>query len=652
MNKEMINSFIRSLQILTEYNLSYLAGGEVIDSISEDDEIITDEMIYPGTGDFVVWDKRCLTGTYGVAESGLIAPVKVKNPASHGINYSQKPIERLVSTAVLMKRYVWMTDLFINWLHRDTPSPLRFFGDFENINACYAEEKNELAQDQWLAMYWLLHFGFSMDDRVNEVIAIVEKSEIENSFAAYVEDAINFFKHTDANFNYVITNNNGESSEDLFIKRRSYLVYTTQLYRYASGDNFKKWWLCFSMYPHFEENLILKIRWLKNNLKKFDRWNELDKVRSEIGELPFLSYISACNPNTTDKEHFANQFLEELSVHNYNKTDLQKSFIQIMLYDLRCLDLETDAYLKACEYYFEGDFQSEEYIEILKSKNQNTESLDVSNEASNELQKLLNKDAEIEDLLDSNQFMPFVIELSNLAERYKSAFDVAVSSLKEDSHKLKVFCAYWFQPSSFSAESIFTILKNLFISDTVLKKLIFHQETTQVIATDDERLKIIDLVFTSKENEYQSKFTYEKTLEAAAMLIVYKSYYESIFEYLINIITAEDAVYSVETKAIVFKKIFGEDSYEDFSAQSNYSAVQVEKTFDIGFQAIFETASPLLLNAVGSALHKWNEPNLKSWLAKRYNDKVWLNQFDALENKFKGIKKQFVALVKEKKASL
>lgn len=647
----MTDSFIRSLQILTEYNLSYLAGGEVLDSISEDDDIITDEMIYPGAGDFVVWDKRCLAGTYGVGESGLIAPVKVKDPASHGISNDKKPIERSISTAVLMKRYVWMTDLFINWLHRDTPSPLRFFGDFENINACYAEEKNELAQDQWLAMYWLLHFGFSMDDRVKEVIAIIKKSDIENSFAAYVEDAIYFFEHTNANFSYVITNNNGESSEDLFLRRRSYLVYSTQLYRYASGDNFKKWWLCFSMYPHFEENLILKIRWLKNNLKKFERWDEFDKVRSEIEGLPFLSYISACNPNATDKEQYANQFLEELAVQHYKKTDLQKSFIQIMLYDLRTLDLETEAYLKACEYYFEGDFQSEEYIEILKSKNQNTESLDVSNEASNELQKLLNKEAEIEELLDSNQFMPFVNELSNLAERYTSAFDVAVSSLKEDSHKLKVFCAYWFKPSSFSAESIFTILKNLFISDAILKKLIFHQETSPIIATNDERLKVIDLVFTSKENEYQSKFSYEKTVEAAATLIVYKSYYESIFEYLINLITTEDVVYSVTTKAVVFEKIFGEDAYEAFSAQANYSAIQVERIFDTGFQAIFDTASPLLLKGVGSAIHKWDEPNLESWLTKRYNDTVWLNQFDALENKFKGVKKQFLELVKQKKTN-
>ena len=224
---DKIGKFIELMNLYKREKYCVFAGAKRLESVCEDDQIITDEIICPEGGDFIVWDSRCLKGTYGIGSYGKIASVKVKKPTSHGISYRKKPIERIIGTDVLIRRYFWIEDLFSNALHRDTPSPFNAFKNLEEIDLAYENEKTYLSNDPWLAMYWLLHFGFCSDSRLHEIIDLIESEsfnkKIDEDLTEYLAQATYFFRNTDQNFSFTIEDNYGGESKDLFLRRRSYL---------------------------------------------------------------------------------------------------------------------------------------------------------------------------------------------------------------------------------------------------------------------------------------------------------------------------------------------------------------------------------------------------------------------------------------------
>ena len=184
------------------YYYCELAGCQVL-SICEDSEV-KGNAINPSCGDWVVYDGRCQSGTYGYDhECAQICSVIIKKPKEHGVDYSKKEIIRKVDAETLMYRYKWMSGLFIDWAHRLEVSPFKIWKDVNTINTDYNNEKTDFINDPHLVLYWLLHFGLSLDKRYAEVKQIVE----ENKLGEQVRDidmVIGFFDKIDAFYNLEI----------------------------------------------------------------------------------------------------------------------------------------------------------------------------------------------------------------------------------------------------------------------------------------------------------------------------------------------------------------------------------------------------------------------------------------------------------------
>jgi hypothetical protein len=74
--------------------------------------------------------------------------------------------------------------------------PLFIWENDKILNKDYENEKKELNTDPYLALYWLLHFGFSLDKRYEEVKSIVMQNQLQSRLL-YIDEALSFFAFTD-----------------------------------------------------------------------------------------------------------------------------------------------------------------------------------------------------------------------------------------------------------------------------------------------------------------------------------------------------------------------------------------------------------------------------------------------------------------------
>ncbi|MDE8602993.1 hypothetical protein M3I01_008655 [Marinomonas sp. RSW2] len=283
---------------------------------------------------------------------------------------------------------------------------------------------------------------------------------IDENLNRYIEEAIFFFKNSESDYSFVIENNHGEKSDDLFLSRRSYLVYQTQLYRYASGDDFDFWWKCFSIFSKVNKTFIYKLMWLKNNVNKYNRWGEFYNKFKISRDIPLLSYIVACDPNLSDREIHANNFLSELIENRkYFNGDTQKDFVRAMLYDLKDLNFDSNGlYFEQCEYYFNKHLTSPEYIEILECRGMNNEANIEVVDLSAKLKNALNDEVPDNEIFDKKYMSELFERINMIFKGQLDSLGIACSSLSEAKESKKMFCLYWLYPDFFQVKQPVTYL--------------------------------------------------------------------------------------------------------------------------------------------------------------------------------------------------
>ncbi len=365
--------------------------------------------------DWVLYDERGKSGTYEVRHDDYtIQKVTLEEPEEYGVDYKESPIPRILDTPKLLERYTWIVDVFIDWPHRTTPSPfIKGWETFKKINTSWENEKEHLSSDPYLAMYWLLHFGLNCDKRYDEIKTIIQQNQLTKQLKE-IEWALDFFKTTDCFYNIKIGQSHWysdaqkEKFKDLFLIRRAYLVFLTQSYGYAGGKNaLDKWWLSIKLYPNIEESYIRRIRWLKNNLEKFNRWNDFITLYEKEGkpEIPLLSYIFACLPNGTKLSKYADETLQILW-DNYElwKDNINRSFAQIIIYDIRKVAQNKKLLIQCAGKYYAGETIEEEYQEILREAGieTNTNSQEIT-DLIQDIKKIEKEFYQIEDKKNENQ---------------------------------------------------------------------------------------------------------------------------------------------------------------------------------------------------------------------------------------------------------
>ncbi|MFV0477969.1 MAG: hypothetical protein ACK5ME_09050 [Parahaliea sp.] len=104
----------------------------------------------------------------------------------------------------------------------------------------------------------MLHFGFTLDKGYGEVKKLTSEFDYPEEKRHYFQMATVFFDSTDAFYEVKI----GTTKEykDLFLIRRAYLVYSAHSYKNDDPNNLDLWWKSIRIYPHVEENLIVRMR--------------------------------------------------------------------------------------------------------------------------------------------------------------------------------------------------------------------------------------------------------------------------------------------------------------------------------------------------------------------------------------------------------
>lgn len=375
-----IANFITQLHNHEDGRLDRLAGAELFRldyethtalELSED----APDWIW-NNGDWRVLDRRLCTGVYQVEhDSDAIYPVKHPVFDKPVADCGAPAITSDLSTPQLMQRFRYFGALFSAILGEmpDPRYPTRW-DTIADINADYEREKSELAKDPHLALFWLMHFGFSLDPRYHDVKAVVEDHQLGQQ-VAFIHDALAFFDHHPVDQDIAIVDQfdvaNPSDLKGRFLQRRAYLVYVTQSVHAMSGpDGLDRWWKAVTLYPQADASLIQRIRWLGNNIATFDQWSGFHQLLGQDALAPnisLLSYVHAQDPSLSDRERqqFANRFLTELIAgKDIWQDQWSRRFGQAMIWKIRDQIDDLALLQDAADIYFAEDRMMEFYKDI------------------------------------------------------------------------------------------------------------------------------------------------------------------------------------------------------------------------------------------------------------------------------------------------
>lgn len=353
------------------YNFCHFAGTEIL-NIQEDNEIISDD-IFPSSGDWVVLDRRGLSGTYGVShEDHSIYKVKVKKIKEHNVDYKVKPFKRCVSTLDLMHRYKWISFLFDNrTFNISSAHPLWYWKDIATIESAYIREKDHLKDDPHLALYWLMHFGITLDQRYGDVKEMITGM----SEHKYLDDCMDFFavlkKHPNFSaYDAQIYRDDSKEYQHRFEIKRAFALYMINLYEYASdGANIDNWWNAVNIYHKAEQYLIHRVKWLVNNLIKYDAWDKFNQIikNQSLSDRCLMSYVQFFNPvESGNKKQNATQVLNNTKTNRkFWQKNAEKAIAAEMIYDVHTFVNEKDLLKELLEHYFQNK-NSNNYTKIVK----------------------------------------------------------------------------------------------------------------------------------------------------------------------------------------------------------------------------------------------------------------------------------------------
>ena len=602
------------------------AGCESL-GICEDNEI-KGNCIYPGSGDWVVNDLRGQSGTYGVSHDDYsICKLRVKNPKKYNINYKQKPIKLAVGVEELMNRYIAISMLYMNWAHRDTVA----FTTEEKRKEFYEKydtEKATFVEDPHLALYWLNHFGATLDRRYSEVVKIIEDNDLVEKLPI-LNEPLAFFKLTDGFYNLNIKGGGDKKKfVDLFLKRRSYLIYFEQVYKNYDIEHLDLWWKSISIYPKVDTQLIVRMRWLKNNLKKCNAWNLFeDLTADEPKDIPLLSYIFVCNPNTSAKEKakYADIFVTELYTHrNEWKAPHKRSFGEIMLWDVRTFVKDKALLEKAANFYFESNELSKEYVDIQKVLGVENGNLEEVKESVDKLKKAFvgfdRFDTSKKDKVKYHNKIDSILEKMEPDILLESVSNVTNIELAK-----RCFVYLWNSDIQHKQETLIRLFIRIEFSGHDINKEIFGSNFTKLLKNEeDPNLEIAKAFLKIPEDDFRNDSMWENSKEAAVKFFLNVAHLPKVFEFLIKTIQQKPTKENVKVLDAIYTKLFS----TEYDSKINPTLKFSKKQMEIMLKTICDWFLRYGYHAEGyRSIYYCTNPLAEEWVRERYNNKKWLKQF-------------------------
>jgi predicted DNA-binding WGR domain protein len=632
-------SFTRKMKSWGYYYCD-LAGCEVLD-IYEDSEV-KGKSVYPGGGDWVVYDKRCWSGTYGYDhESAEICRVTIKKPKQHKVDYSKTKIIRKVDAITLMYRYQWIANLFMDWAHREEVSPFGMWDDVDAIGKEYDNEKSDFVNDPHLALYWLLHFGLSLDKRYVEVKQLVEKNRLGEQLG-FITATIGFFNEADAFYNLEIGKD--KKFENLFLKRRAYLVYITQSQSYRGGDHLDSWWKSIIIYPKAEKNIVKRMRWLKNNLLKYNRWDDFDRLdKKQCQEVSLLSYVFACNPNTKDRQKHADAFLQELLDNKSLWKVHVRKFAQVMIWDIREWVSQLELLRKTVSIYFENDTANQEYEDLMQVFGETDENIVEVREALERLHGLSEAYSKSERSLKSIKAYFGEVD-AVLSEKQPGVLFKIVENTKDKVLSRRCFHYLFIHDVPDKREALISLFAKCRLSGHDIPNVFFEEFPTLIKDENDPNLDIAKSFLVIPKEYFISSSAEKKSREAAAMFFLNIAHLPSVFDFLMDLVMDADKNDVSHLKASIFTNILSEQYNSKINPTHFFSKQQIETMLQTCVDFIKANASGQYYNPSEAAfeanrsIYYCDNVLAKEWITTRRDSKEWFEQFSGITG-FKSVLK-------------
>lgn len=259
----------------------------------------------------------------------------------------------------------------MGWPRAVIGSPFEVWKTPEDIETAFRAEAEDFADDPELALYWVMHFGLCDDPRYAEVAAMV-RAQRHDSNHDRLRMALAFFDATGIEYDIDLTpryNPRGEDNSRLFMLRRADLLSLTYAQSYRGGGALDPLWHSVSLYRRGDDRAIIRMRWLRNNLAKFDLWDalraRLDDADSD--DIPFIAYARVFQPGRPGTAALADALVAEVLETRPTWSSRYGAFGKVVLHDIRDHVDDRQALLAAAEIVFEGDRGNPQFSEILAS---------------------------------------------------------------------------------------------------------------------------------------------------------------------------------------------------------------------------------------------------------------------------------------------
>ena len=646
--QDRIDSFTRRMKDWGYY-YGDLAGTENL-WLSYDDEVV-DETVLIGGGDWVVFDRRLCSGAYGVShEDGSMHAVELVRPDDFDLTCFAPEITSPVDAITLMRRYKWFNGLFINWDHVLTPNPFGAAGwdGFADIDASYDSERAGLADDPHLALYWLMHFGFTLDARYDEVKALILAHDLASRLDV-MNDAMAFFDAQSPYDDIEISNDYTADPdfEDIYLKRRAYMVFITRSYAYASGaDGMDAWWHSIQLYPHAERYMIRRMRWLANNLKEHDQWQAFSDLLEQdptADDISLLSYVRALNPlaSDTERQQQAARFLEELVEHEQLwKNPVARRFGRVMIWDVREIVDDNPRLQAATAIYFADDTISEEFQDI---------------------NVILNG-------AEANAKTAEVLEMVTLLEEFGDAFDRYQASDEERQDFWRNVDATLERAHADSDEQLFEVISNLRNHDVQERALryLFTQDIAQkgpafidlfvrlepngrdipdIFAgifpqmfdgPNDANIAIIQQLLLLPASEHRNEWAAKGSREAATIFFLDSVHWPKNFEVFMALLQDPELNDLADLKEDLFNNLLSQEYDTKINPTHQMSQAQLEVMLDTISDVLRQPGwheYGFAQEAI-RAIYYMDNPLAKDWLERNLDNQEWLATFPAVDMGF------------------
>lgn len=608
-----------------------------------DDQVEGDDLLIEG-GDWAVFDERLCSGAYGVShEDGSMFAIKLTKPDEHDLSCPDALTHSSVDALTLLRRYQWFEVLFMSWSHVLTPSPFSVEGweEQQHITADYEKEKPTLASDPYLALYWLMHFGFTLDSRYDDVKSLIVKNKVAEDLD-FINDAIAFFDHHSPSKDIPIRHSEADKSkfENLYLKRRSYLIYSVHSYSYASGSaGLENWWHSITLYPSAERHIIKRMRWLGNNLKKYEKWqsfNNLIGAESDVDSISLLSYVNAINPllDMQTKQQYAEAFLKELIAgEQLWKDKTSRLFGQVMIWDVRELVRDKSLLAQASELYFKGDSISERFQDInaiLNGDNANAVNLPANKLLVSLEEAVADFDQYKASQEQKDSINRFVDEQLGAAKAQSAeVLFLVIDNLKHEVLQKRAL-HYLYTHDIPSKEEVFINLYiRLELSSHEIPEIFADRFPAMMTDATDQNFELMKKVLLIPVEDYRNDLMAEYAQRAACMFFLETMHWTESFAFFMDVIKAEKYNDSAKLKDAIFTQLLSRDYDSKINPTLAMSEEQIE--------TVLETISEILrkpqwlehsfISEAIRVIYHMENSRAKSWIKVHHNDQAWLNTF-------------------------